>query len=64
VRINDELPSTATNKILKQELISAGVTAQGGVLWHRPGRGRRYVSLAPADDHGVPADAAPATDMR
>jgi len=42
VRINDELPATATNKILKRELIAAGVTAQGGVLWMRPARGTTY----------------------
>ena len=43
VRINAELPRTATNKILKRELIAQGVTAAGGVLWERPGRGRRYI---------------------
>lgn len=43
VRINRELPQTATNKILKRELIAAGVTAQDGVLWERPSRGRVYV---------------------
>jgi fatty-acyl-CoA synthase len=42
VRINAELPSTATNKILKRALIAAGVTAQGGVLWARPTRGTTY----------------------
>jgi fatty-acyl-CoA synthase len=42
VRINDDLPVTATNKILKRELIAAGVTAQGGVLWSRPPRGTTY----------------------
>jgi fatty-acyl-CoA synthase len=42
VRINDDLPATATNKILKRELIAAGVTAQGGVLWTREARGTRY----------------------
>src|ERR1700739_3583606 len=43
VRINAELPRTATNKILKRELIAQGVTAAGGVLWERPGRRRRYI---------------------
>ena len=38
VRINDELPHTATTKILKRDLIRAGVTAAGGVLWQRVGR--------------------------
>jgi fatty-acyl-CoA synthase len=42
VRINDVLPATATNKILKRELIAAGVSAQGGVLWSRPARGTTY----------------------
>jgi len=43
VRINDELPHTATNKILKRELSAAGVTAGDGVLWERDGRGTSYV---------------------
>jgi fatty-acyl-CoA synthase len=42
VRINDDLPATATNKILKRELIAAGITAQGGVLWTRDARGTTY----------------------
>jgi fatty-acyl-CoA synthase len=42
VRINDELPHTATTKILKRELIRVGVTAAGGVLWQRAGRGSAY----------------------
>jgi fatty-acyl-CoA synthase len=42
VRINDELPTTATNKILKRELIAAGITAQGGALWTRAPRGTTY----------------------
>ncbi|BBZ37435.1 fatty-acid--CoA ligase FadD1 [Mycobacterium conspicuum] len=42
VRINSELPRTATNKILKRELIKAGVTAGDGVLWERESRGRKY----------------------
>jgi fatty-acyl-CoA synthase len=47
VRINDELPRTATSKILKRELIRAGVTAAGGVLWKRQGRGTAYVVTNP-----------------
>ncbi|KUH99804.1 fatty-acid--CoA ligase FadD1 [Mycobacterium sp. IS-3022] len=43
VRINDALPQTATNKILKRALIQEGVTAGGGVLWEREARGRRYL---------------------
>jgi fatty-acyl-CoA synthase len=42
VRINTELPRTATNKILKRELTTAGPTAAGGVLWARQARGREY----------------------
>lgn len=42
VRINDDLPQTATNKILKRELSAAGVTAGGGVLWEREPRGTSY----------------------
>ena len=42
VRINDDLPATATNKILKRELIAAGITAQGGALWARDARARTY----------------------
>jgi fatty-acyl-CoA synthase len=42
VRINDDLPATATNKILKRELIAAGVSAGDGVLWTRPARGVDY----------------------
>jgi fatty-acyl-CoA synthase len=42
VRINDDLPVTATNKILKRELIAAGISAQGGVLLTRPPRRTTY----------------------
>ena len=45
VRFNDELPKTATNKILKRELIQAGVTAAGGVLWRRALRGTAYARV-------------------
>jgi fatty-acyl-CoA synthase len=47
VRINAALPQTATNKILKRELIKAGVDAGGGALWERAARGRTY---RPVDD--------------
>lgn len=46
VRIYSALPQTATNKILKRELVKAGVTAGEGVLWHRPGRCHEYVAVA------------------
>ncbi len=42
VRINDALPQTATNKILKRALIQEGVTAGDGVMWEREARGRTY----------------------
>ncbi|MGH3677067.1 MAG: fatty-acid--CoA ligase FadD1 [Mycobacterium sp.] len=35
VWIADDLPTTATNKILKRELVAQGPTPQGGVLWKR-----------------------------
>jgi fatty-acyl-CoA synthase len=47
VQINDELPRTATSKILKRDLIREGVTAAGGVLWERQGRGTTYVVTNP-----------------
>jgi fatty-acyl-CoA synthase len=52
VRINDDLPATATNKILKRELIAAGISAQGGVLWTRQPRGRTYAVEVP-DERAV-----------
>ena len=56
VRINDDLPATATNKILKRELIAAGVSAQGGVLWTRAARGTTYSPAAEnSDDRGTSA---------
>ncbi|OIN81016.1 fatty-acid--CoA ligase FadD1 [Mycobacterium malmoense] len=42
VRINANLPATATNKLLKRELIAAGISAQGGALWVREARGTTY----------------------
>ncbi|HXO81131.1 MAG TPA: AMP-binding protein, partial [Mycobacterium sp.] len=47
VRFNTALPQTATSKILKRELIRGGVTAAGGVLWERAGRGTSYVVAKP-----------------
>jgi fatty-acyl-CoA synthase len=47
VRVNEALPQTATNKILKRELIKAGATADGGMLWERPGRQRSYGIVEP-----------------
>ncbi|HCB03821.1 MAG TPA: hypothetical protein DEQ43_06165 [Nocardioides bacterium] len=42
VRIAPALPSTATNKVLKRELIRQGATAGDGVLWVREERGTAY----------------------
>jgi fatty-acyl-CoA synthase len=44
VRIAPSLPSTATNKVLKRELIKQGATAGDGVLWVREERGTAYVA--------------------
>jgi fatty-acyl-CoA synthase len=46
VRINRALPKTATNKILKRQLIQEGVAAGDGVLWERAARGREYARSA------------------
>ena len=42
VRIAPDLPSTATNKVLKRELAKQGPTPGDGVLWVREPRGRSY----------------------
>lgn len=42
VRIAADLPSTATNKVLKRELAAEGPTAGDGVLWTRAARGTAY----------------------
>ena len=42
VRIAPDLPSTATHKVLKRELIAQGVTAGDGELWTRDARGTAY----------------------
>lgn len=48
VRINDVLPHTVTNKVLKRELSAAGISAGGGVVWARAERGRTYHVIDPA----------------
>ena len=48
VWIADDLPSTATNKILKRELVSYGTTPAGGQLWKRDGQ--RYGSVISRSD--------------
>lgn len=42
VWIADDLPVTATNKILKRELAAAGVDIPSGTLWRRDPRGGGY----------------------
>ncbi|WP_370287803.1 fatty-acid--CoA ligase FadD1 [Nocardioides sp.] len=42
VRLAPSLPATATNKVLKRELIAQGPTPGDGVLWVREPRGRSY----------------------
>jgi fatty-acyl-CoA synthase len=42
VRIASDLPSTATNKVLKRELAAEGASAGTGVLWTRDARGTSY----------------------
>lgn len=37
VWLAEDLPSTATNKILKRELVALGTDATGRVLWKRDG---------------------------
>ncbi|NDZ97209.1 AMP-binding protein [Streptomyces sp. SID6673] len=46
VRVAAELPTTATNKILKRALISDGTTVGSDVLWARDARGRSYHSAS------------------
>ena len=38
VWIADELPSTATNKVLKRELVAMGADPAGRLLWRRGGQ--------------------------
>lgn len=62
VRIAADLPSTATHKVLKRQLISQGTAvAAGEVLWEREPRGTAYTVVA-SPDCGVPGDgSAPST---
>lgn len=49
VRVSDALPTTATNKILKRDLIKDGVGGTGGgadTWWEREERGKAYSVLA------------------
>jgi fatty-acyl-CoA synthase len=42
VWITGDLPSTATNKVVKRELTALGATPQGGLVWTRHGRSTEY----------------------
>lgn len=42
VRIASELPTTATNKILKRELVRQGVAGENDPVWERDPRGSAY----------------------
>jgi fatty-acyl-CoA synthase len=45
VWLTDRLPTTATNKILKRELVARGTTPGGGALWTRSGPSRVYLRV-------------------
>jgi fatty-acyl-CoA synthase len=51
VWIAESLPATATNKILKRELVGFGTTPPGGVLWTRDGQ--RYGSVISRSDNSA-----------
>ncbi|WP_232678760.1 long-chain-fatty-acid--CoA ligase [Nocardioides sp. R-C-SC26] len=48
VRIVDDLPRTATNKVLKRELTLLGIDDVAGVTWEREPRGTAYAVRATA----------------
>lgn len=45
VRFAQQLPMTATHKVLKRELIAHGVSGHGDPVWERAARGRTYSPL-------------------
>jgi len=47
VWIADDLPVTATNKIVKRTLSAQGLDVAAGVLWHREARNRQYQPFGP-----------------
>lgn len=47
VWITDDLPVTATNKILKRELTAQGVQVPRGIVWQREGDGTDYRDWTP-----------------
>ena len=55
VRIATDLPSTATHKVLKRQLIAEGTAVPAGeVLWERESRGSAYAVVVPSSDSSVP----------
>jgi fatty-acyl-CoA synthase len=50
VWIADDLPSTATNKILKRELTARGVQPEGRVLWKRDGTSFRIMATCAVEE--------------
>lgn len=55
VRIAADLPSTATHKVLKRQLIAAGTTVGAGeVLWEREPRGTAYSVVTARTGSAVP----------
>ena len=48
VRVAPDLPSTATNKVIKRELAAQGPVAGDGVLWVREERGTAYTEASGA----------------
>jgi fatty-acyl-CoA synthase len=55
VRIATDLPSTATHKVLKRQLIAEGTTVRAGeVLWERESRGSAYGVAVPSSGSSVP----------
>ncbi|MGZ4515469.1 MAG: fatty-acid--CoA ligase FadD1 [Mycobacterium sp.] len=57
VRIATDLPSTATHKVLKRQLIAEGTAVPAGeVLWEREPRGTAYAVATPSSGSRVPGD--------
>jgi fatty-acyl-CoA synthase len=55
VRIATDLPSTATHKVLKRQLIAEGTAVRAGeVLWERESRGSAYGVAVPSSGSSVP----------
>lgn len=57
VRIAADLPSTATHKVLKRQLIAQGTaTGEGEILWEREPRGTAYRVVSDTPNPRVPGD--------